>query len=172
MLSIPDRLRDGVNKEKWGKRFDIEDTENHDQEAVDTYILYREEWYRFRGYDDYRLWDYFREDFEGWTPDLFALGGTDTVRDFRDYLREYGVFIPKNGERISKNLCQVINEEKWHEWTTEEVENQLATKKFFSFWNPNSREHDRQRPVPQRPISPQVTSPDTNNQTIQTTTVI
>ena len=40
------------------------------------------------------------------------------MRDFRNFLREYGVFVPIDGGTIRDNIQeQVINAKEEHEWT-------------------------------------------------------
>ena len=81
-------------------------------------------------------WEYFREDFMGWTADTWALGNINIVQNFRDFLRENGVFVPINGGNIGDNIQkQVLDAEKEHKWTPQEIEHQ---KKYNSRGNPNN----------------------------------
>ena len=90
-------------------------------------------------YNDIMLWYCMKEDFVGWTKEIWALVKKDVVRDFRNFLRENGVFVPMDGSAIGDNIQeQVINAEEEHKWTPQEIEHQLCTtKKFNSRWNPN-----------------------------------
>ena len=73
----------------------------------------------------------FREDFEGWTENLFRFVQTDDLKDLRNHLRQYGVFVPMEGHRIAKELAKVIEDDEYHVWTTEEVEKQLDINTYF-----------------------------------------
>ena len=69
-----------------------------------------------------------REDFVGWTKETWAPAKKDIVRDFRDFLRENGVFVPKDGGTIGDNIQeQVLNAEKEYEWTPQEIEHQIRS---------------------------------------------
>ena len=97
---------------------------------VNGFLLHRILFYRSRYYADSQLWEYFREDFVGWTVDTWALGNTYIIRDFQDFLREKGVFVPIDGGNIGDNIQkQVLNAKEEHKWTLQEIEHQ---KKFNS----------------------------------------
>ena len=49
---------------------------------VNGFLLYCIIFYRNRYYADLQLWEYFREDFAGWTADTWALGNANIVWDF------------------------------------------------------------------------------------------
>ena len=49
---------------------------------VNGFLLYYIVFYRNRCYADSQLWEYFREDFVGWTADTWALGNANIVWDF------------------------------------------------------------------------------------------
>ena len=88
-------------------------------------------WYQTKEYIDYKLWEYFQEDFQDQTKNIFAYGNIDSLREFRNYLREYSVFILKDGKRIAENLAKVAAEKDYHDWTEEEIDNQLQTSRNF-----------------------------------------
>jgi hypothetical protein len=71
---------------------------------VNGFLLYHIVFYRNRYYTDVQLWEYFREDFVGWTANTWALGNADIIRDFRDFLRRNGVYIAENGNPITSNI--------------------------------------------------------------------
>ena len=60
--------------------------------------------YKDSEYDDTALWECMREDFVGWTKETWAPARKDIVWDFRDFLRENGVFVPKDGGTIRDNI--------------------------------------------------------------------
>jgi hypothetical protein len=45
------------------------DVANTTAERVNGYLLHHILYYRKQSYTDYKLWEYFREDFEDWTLD-------------------------------------------------------------------------------------------------------
>ena len=136
---LPPEYVDRVNQEKWGKAFDVDDEEDHTAKIVTGYILYRLTWYQTEQHDDYKLWAYFREDFQDWTKETFALGNTDDVRNLRDHLRAYGVYVPRDGRRIAENLAIVVSTDEYHEWTEAEANEELKLNKaFHSHWNPTT----------------------------------
>jgi hypothetical protein len=73
--------RGNINISKWGKRFDPKNEEDLNEEIVNRYILYCMDYYKGK-YDNIALWEYFREDFKGWTKDTFAFGNSNLVCKF------------------------------------------------------------------------------------------
>ena len=89
--------------------------------------------YKDSEYDDTALWECTREDFVGWTKETWAPIKKDIVQDFRNFLRENGVFVPMDGGIIGDNIQEhVINAKEEHEWTLQEIEHQ---KKLSLRWN-------------------------------------
>jgi hypothetical protein len=130
---------DRVDQEKWGKAFDVDDEKDHTAKIVTEYILYRLTWYQAEEHNDYKLWAYFREDFQDWTKKTFALGNIDDIRNLRDHLRVYGVYVPKDGRRIAENLAIVVSTNEYYEWTKAEANEELKLNKaFHSHWNPTT----------------------------------
>ena len=82
---------------------------------VNGFLLHRILFYRSRYYADEQLWEYFREDFVGWTADTWALGNIYIIQNFRDFLQEKGVFVPIDGGNIGDNIQkQVLNAKEEH----------------------------------------------------------
>ena len=74
--------------------------------------------YKDREYEDTMLWYCMKEDFVGWIKETWALANKFIVRDFRNFLRENGVFVPINGGNIGDNIQEhVIDAKEEHEWT-------------------------------------------------------
>jgi len=71
---------------------------------VNSFLLHHIIFYRNRHWADLQLWEYFREDFVGWTADTWALGNVNIVWDFRDFLYRNGVYIVENGNPIASNI--------------------------------------------------------------------
>ena len=100
-----------------------------------------------RKYDDLLLWEWFREGFEGWTREFFMLGDLEDVRELRNHLREYGVYVQRDRRRIADNLAAIFTEDEYHERTETEANEQMKISKIFhSQWNPNTDEY--KIPVP------------------------
>ncbi|RKF76715.1 hypothetical protein GcM1_225059 [Golovinomyces cichoracearum] len=68
-------------------------------------------WCEKGDYEDYELWEAFREKFEGWTAEIFNIGDTKIRRDFRNFLVQHGVYIPRNGAKVSDDLFKVVRDE-------------------------------------------------------------
>ena len=113
MFPIPEDVSEIVDETKWGKGFDVTDTDNHNPYAMNGYIVYRGLRYKHEEYQDEALWEYFTRDFAGWTADMFELADRDVVSKLRDHLRSHGVFVTKaRGVKISKALHIILQEEK------------------------------------------------------------
>ena len=78
-----------IDVDKWGEDFNANNEDDLNKETVNGYILFYQKYYKDK-YNDIALWEYFREDFKGWTKDIFVLGTATTVREFRDFLRTNG----------------------------------------------------------------------------------
>jgi hypothetical protein len=69
----------------------------------------------------------------------FVFNNTDDVRNLRDYLRVYGIYILRDKRRIAKNLTIVVSINKYYEWTEAETNEKLKfNKAFYSYWNPTT----------------------------------
>ena len=80
------------------------DTTTCTAKQVNGFLLHCIVFYRNRHWADSQLWEYFREDFVGWTADTWALGNASIIRDFRDFLRRNGVYVTENGNSIASNI--------------------------------------------------------------------
>ena len=59
----------------------------------------------------------------GWTANTQILSNINIVQNFRDFLQESGVFVPINRGNIGDNIQkQVLDAEKEHKWTPQEIE--------------------------------------------------
>ncbi|RKF61025.1 hypothetical protein GcM3_160017 [Golovinomyces cichoracearum] len=107
-------MAESVDKEKWGK--------NLTEKVINGHILHTKLWYEKGDYEDYEMWEVFREDFEGWTTEIFNLGDTKILRDFRNFLVQNGVYIPRNGAKVLDALSKVVRDENYHEWIDQEIQ--------------------------------------------------
>ncbi|RKF61005.1 hypothetical protein GcM3_160016 [Golovinomyces cichoracearum] len=126
-LLFPKRLSEmaeSIDKEKWGEIFNIKDPADLTEKVVNGHLLHTKLWYE-KG--DYELWKKFREDFEGWTAEIFNIGDTKIRRDFRNFLVQHGVYIPRNGAKVSDSLFKVVRDENYHEWTDQETDYASST---------------------------------------------
>ena len=125
-LTYPKKYEKDINPETWDTA--IINPENVNKQDLNRFLLHRIAHYKDSEYDDTALWECMREDFVGWTKETWAPAKKDIVRDFRDFLRENGVFVPKDGGTIGDNIQeQVLNAEKEYEWTPQEIEHQIRS---------------------------------------------
>ena len=61
-------------------------------------------YYKDSKYNDTALWECMKEDFVGWIKEIWVLAKKVIVRDFRNFLRENGVFVPIDGGIIRDNI--------------------------------------------------------------------
>lgn len=169
----------------WNDFKDV-DFSNPTPQAVNGFIVHRIVFYINSKYYDRTLWEYFREDFEGWTNDIWKYGNKDVIRDLRDLLRRYGVNVKKNGGRIYERIQEIIDDAKEPAWSPEDIQYQLTEPQtfkytperignFFSKHNPNQEQDQvlpaltipvlRTTPTPSQTPSPTIPTftPYTNN---------
>ncbi len=111
-------------------------------------------YYKDSKYNNTILWEYMKEDFIGWTKETWAPVNKDIVWEFCDFLRENGVFVPKDGGSIRDNIQeQVLDAKEEHKWTPQEIKYQLRTiKKFNSQWNPSNTPLETLLPLSSTPL--------------------
>ncbi|EPQ65115.1 hypothetical protein BGT96224_A21105 [Blumeria graminis f. sp. tritici 96224] len=149
-------MAESVDKEKWGKSFNPKDPGDLTEKIVNGYILHTKLWYEKGEYKDYELWEVFREDFEGWTAEIFNMGDTKIRRDFRNFLVQHGVYIPRDGGKLFGALFKVVIDENFHEWTEQEVKEYMKNAKdIFSRFYP-SRQTTLAVPTLQGPLLEQM----------------
>ncbi|RKF76961.1 hypothetical protein GcC1_067016 [Golovinomyces cichoracearum] len=142
-LAFPKHLLeifDSVDQEKWGKKVKISDSNDVTEKVINGYILHTKLWYEKGDYQDYDLWESFREDFANWTTEIFNICDTKIRRDFINFLVQHGVYIPRNGGKIAENLSHLVQVDNYHEWTIKEVADSMKTSKhFYSRFNPKTK---------------------------------
>ena len=136
-MKIPAWVTDGteVDEDTYGKDLDMTNISQITAAQATGHLINffnncKEEKWR-----DKKLWIEFREDFEGWNVKLWELVYKNIRAKFRDHIRDHGVYVKRDGKSISKHLQAVLDEEKYHEWTSAEVEEQLEHGQFYSKWN-------------------------------------
>lgn len=143
-----------------------DDEERNNTEFINKRLAYYEKY----NLKDLTLWEYFIEDFEGWSVDMFQNKPTkDATHRLRDHLRSHGVFVPKNGAFLGRNLCRVLEESEYHDWTEQEIEAQIKYSRLDSdVWNPEGRTNQRSQAKTVQPVVQPVVQ-STNRPTVQTT---
>ena len=92
--------------------------ENINKQDLNGFLLYRIAHYKDSKYNNTTLQKYIREDFIGWIKEIQAFVRKNIIQDFRDFLQENGVFIPKDRGTIKNNIQkQVIDTKEEHKWT-------------------------------------------------------
>src|ERR1019366_5947111 len=61
----------------------------------------------------------------GWTKDTKRKANTIIVRQFRDFLRRNGLYVPKNGTSIGTNIQAILDSPEEPQWTQEEIQRQI-----------------------------------------------
>ena len=102
VLTYPKKYEKDINPKTWNKAI-IDFTKAKPQD-LNGFLLHRMAHYKDSEYDNAALWECTREDFIKWTKETWAPIKKDIVRDFRNFLRENGVFVPINGGNIRDNI--------------------------------------------------------------------
>jgi hypothetical protein len=92
---------------------------------VNGYLLHRIVLYQYEQLIDSKLWEYFKEDFEGWTIDTWNKGNREIIRHFRDFLCRNGVNVARNRALIANNIQSIIDNPDEPIWTREEIQRQM-----------------------------------------------
>ena len=100
---------------------------------LNGFITWRINRYEKFNYRDYDLWAAFVEDFIDFTETQFQLANKDCVRNLRDFLCANGVYVHRQA-RVSmvKELFKVLQEDNPHEWTDDEIQNQIKSSQGFN----------------------------------------
>src|SRR6266702_1113936 len=166
VLTYPKKYEKDINLKTWNK--EINNFKDANEQDLNGFLLHRMAHYKDSKYDDTALWYCMKEDFVGWTKETWVPMNKDIIREFRNFLREYGVFVPINRGIIRDNIQEhIIDAKEEHEWTPQEIEHQLRTmKKFNLHWNSNTTPQQEQvqdpltsqfnnlQTLPTRPASP------------------
>ena len=112
-----------LKKYKKNINLKIQDTaiinlENVNKQDLNRFLLHYIVYYKDSKYDNTALQKYIREDFIRWIKEIQAPIKKDIVQDFRNFLRENRVFVPKDRGTIRDNIQeQVFDAEKEHKQT-------------------------------------------------------
>ena len=134
-LTYPSKFEGAIDPATWNRA--RVDPRNPIEKDLNGFLAYRMAYYESSEFRDTQLWLYFREDFEDWTKDKWALGDRDIIRELRDFLRRNGVFVPTDGRSIAANIQKVLDDDNEHQWTPQEVQHQIKVyRRLDSRWNP------------------------------------
>ena len=74
------------------------------------------------GYKDNTLWQYFHEDFEGFTIEIFSKAHCQAIQNLQTHLYNCGVWIRgAKGILYVRVLQACLKEEDPHKWTEQEI---------------------------------------------------
>jgi hypothetical protein len=120
-----------LDRETWEEPFDLSDESCLTLKRINNYITLMLVRYKHKRYEDYDLWEEFREGFEGWTTEIFSQASREAIKDLRTYLFEHGVWVREQKGSISyaQTLVEVLEDEEQHEWTKEEEERRSKERK-------------------------------------------
>jgi hypothetical protein len=69
-----------------------------------------------------------------WTKETFALNNINDIRNLRDHLRAYNIYILRDGRRIAENLAIIVSINEYHKWTEAKANEELKLNKIFHFY--------------------------------------
>jgi hypothetical protein len=96
-------------------------------EHISEYIRYKTIEYKTTDLKDSDLWEVFKEDFTGFTVEIFKSCIPADIRNLRKLLRKNGVWVIKDRNvLVAQSLFNMLQEEEPTEWTTEAVTAHLA----------------------------------------------
>jgi hypothetical protein len=123
-------------------KLDLSNPAHLTQQALGKYINSCIEYWggcpeiKYEPWEDDELYQCSRDNFIGWTEDIFKLVYTNDLKRLRNHLRDWGVFIPKNKKNLAKNLARfiagdVIDDPEW-DWTDEDIKKQAISGRLCS----------------------------------------
>ena len=101
-LTYLKKYKEDINLEIWNT--DIANLKDTNEQDLNRFLLHRMAHYKDSEYNDTMLWYCIKEDFVRWIKGTWTLTKKDIVQDFRNFLQEYGVFIPMDGGTIRDNI--------------------------------------------------------------------
>ena len=133
-LTYPKKYEKEIDPETWDQKVKMTTAE---EKHLNGFLLHRIAQYKDSEYTGTMLWYCIKEDFAEWKKETWAIPSKDIVREFRNFIRKNGVFVPMDGRSIGEAIQgDVIDAKEEHEWTLQEIEHHLRTlKKFNSEWN-------------------------------------
>ena len=130
-LTYPKKYKNDINLNIQDKA--IIDFANTKQQDLNKFLLYCITHYKDSKYNNIMLWYYIKEDFIGWTKEIWVPINKDIIQDFYNFLWEYKVFILINRGVIKDNIQEhIINIKEEHKQTPQEIKYQLYIIKKFN----------------------------------------
>ena len=120
-----------VSRDNWPNGFDP--TTSDDPERL-AYLKHKIYTYNLGDFQDGNLWDLYRQDFSGWTVDLFNQINQAQRALLRITLRKYGVCVNKD-HLLSRALFDTLQENEPTEWTLQDIDAEV--KKNGDFFRSN-----------------------------------
>lgn len=133
-------MPDDFNPKSWDP-FDInlDFTTVHPHELskyIDAWIIVQEaDRPSGNGEEDTGTFLIFGEAFYKWTSEVFARVHTRELERLRNYLRDWGVFVPRSKANLAKNLARLAASEENNPpiWTDDDIRKQAATGHLNSY---------------------------------------
>lgn len=95
-------------------------------DQLKVYVIDRYNEYASSGFIDRDLWEYFQADFGNWPEARWTRAPQNPLMRLRKVLRANGVWVSrKDRVRMTKALFDTATEETQHEWTSEEIDEQV-----------------------------------------------
>ena len=136
---------------KWlGKDFNPSDEEQLTTQRLNTYLVDCIDSYMEGEFLDDILFLNLKDDFPDWTEEHFKLTDKTLRSNFKNYLKDHGIYIGNNGS-VSAEITLALRQNKCPEWPEEEAERyrQFRKEKFQSYRNnPGFDKPDYNSPTP------------------------
>ncbi|RKF83423.1 hypothetical protein GcM1_159005, partial [Golovinomyces cichoracearum] len=89
----------------------------------------------------------FRDEFNGWKEEHFDKAEIEVPTNLRNFLRQNGVYLMiKSGALVNQELCNTVENPDYHEWTYDEIQQQLNRNGTF-----NSSHNPSVKPIQYEP---------------------
>ena len=140
---------------KWlGKDFNPSDEEQLTTQRLNTYLVDCIDSYMEGEFLDDILFLNLKDDFPDWTEEHFKLTDKTLRSNFKNYLKDHGIYIGNNGS-VSAEITLALRQNKCPEWPEEEAERyrQFRKEKFQSYRNnPGFDKPDYNSPTPTKKV--------------------
>ncbi|KAF3400190.1 hypothetical protein F1880_008399 [Penicillium rolfsii] len=137
MMLTPDNLPYPIEEKTWGKSVDTLDEMNQTEGILNGHIIC------------VLRTNNFRDEFDGWTLDIFKVASKSALKMLRLHLTTHGEWIRTGiGMSFAKGLYDCLQEVTQHEWTKDDIEAHLKEHpdNFNSRWNPSRDQTPTIRP--------------------------
>ncbi|KAI1000018.1 hypothetical protein K3495_g8179 [Podosphaera aphanis] len=104
-----------------GQEINTQDESKVVPEHVNTHIVDCLELYKSSKKFDKALLNQFKEDFDGWTVNIFKVANKNIRRELKDRLKNSGVYVGGRGQ-VSDQLFHLLKCDQCPEWPADELE--------------------------------------------------